>query len=200
MASDAFPDVMVLLGSPRKGGNADALAGAFLEPAEDRDLSIERVRIADLDFEPCRGCHACEGRGECIQKDAMQDLYPKLLHARWILLASPVFFYNVPGKTKSFIDRAQALWARKYTPPGGEKGPVPISEPGRKGFAVACGATKGKNLFKGLEWTVRYFFDAIDVSHEGLYGVRGLEDKGDAAKKPGALDGAREAGRAFFME
>jgi hypothetical protein len=96
-----------------------------------------------------------------------------------------------------FIDRCQALWSRKYTPPEG-KGPVPISAPGRRGFVVASGATKGKNLFKGLAWTTRYFFDAIDVTDEGVYGVPGIENKGDAEKKDGALAGAREAGENLF--
>jgi multimeric flavodoxin WrbA len=192
-------DVLALLGSPRKGGNSDALMEALLGPAEERGLKIETLRISSMEFKSCLGCHWCEKNRDCVQKDAMREFYPKLLKPRFVVVSTPIFFYNVPGKTKSFIDRCQALWARKYMPESG-KGPVPISEPGRKGFCVAAGATRGKNLFRGLEWTMRYFFDAIDVSHEGVYGVRDLEDRGDAEKSTEALRGAAEAGEALFVD
>ncbi|MHC4600104.1 MAG: flavodoxin family protein [Planctomycetota bacterium] len=190
-------DVLALLGSPRAKGNSETLLEALLEPACARGWNVEKLRISTLDFLPCRGCHYCEKHGECVQKDAMQEAYPRLLDARFVVLTTPVYYYNVPGKTKSFIDRSQALWARKYRPVGG-KGPVPISEPGRKGFVVASGATRGKRLFEGLALTTRYFFDAIDVSDAGLYGVRGLEEADDARNKPEATAEAREAGERLF--
>ena len=192
-------DVLALRGSPRANGNSETLLEALLEPARARGWNVETLRISSLDFHPCRGCHYCVKHGECVQKDAMREVYPKLLEARFVVLAAPIFFYNLPGKTKSFIDRAQTLWARKYRPVEG-KGPVPISEPGRKGFVVAAGATKGKKLFLGLALTTRYFFDAIDVSDEGVYGVRRLENVGDAQKDPEAMAGAREAGERLFRE
>jgi multimeric flavodoxin WrbA len=192
-------DVLALFGSPRRKGNSDALMEAVLEPAEKTGKKIERVRISKLTLRPCQGCHWCEGRGECIQKDDMEEVVPKILEARWVVLSVPIYFYNAPGYTKILIDRCQVLWARKYTPPEG-KGPVAISAPGRKGFAVAAGATRGKNLFKGLEWTVRYFFDAIDVTYEGVLGVRHLEAAGDAETHPDALSLAREAGERLFLE
>jgi NAD(P)H-dependent FMN reductase len=199
MASIETADVLALQGSPRAGGNSDDLLEAFLKPAEERGLEVARVRISRLDFKPCLGCHFCETHGECVQKDSMQDFYAPLLSARWIVLSTPIFFYNVPGRTKSFIDRCQALWARKYMVPGGG-GPLPISEPGRRGICLAAGATRGKNLFRGLGWTTRYFFDAVDVSDEGVYGVRNLENKGDARTHPDALPGAQARGREFFTD
>ena len=191
------PDVLALFGSPRRGGNTDALLEALLEPAFLRGLAVERVRVPELSVAPCRGCRFCEASGECAQRDAMAEAIPKLLSARWVALSSPVFFYGIPGQTKSFIDRCQPLWARKHRLPGG-KGPAPISPPGRKGFLVAAGGSSGKNLFTGLELTARYFFDAIDVRFEGSYAVRGLEAPGDAGKAPGALEGARAAGEKLF--
>jgi multimeric flavodoxin WrbA len=120
-----------------------------------------------------------------------------LLASRWVVLASPVYFYGFPGPAKDYIDRCQPLWARKRRPPGGG-GPLAISPPGRKGFLVAAGASRGKNLFLGLELTARTFFDAIDVAYAGSYAVRGLDSAGDAARMPAALKGAREAGRSLF--
>ena len=49
----------------------------------------------------------------CLQDD-MPKVYPRLLEADIIILASPIFFYGVTGWAKALIDRCQALWARKY--------------------------------------------------------------------------------------
>ncbi|MHC4780719.1 MAG: flavodoxin family protein [Planctomycetota bacterium] len=197
MANENRIDVLALQGSPRAKGSSDALLEALLGPAAERGLCIDRVRISRLEFEPCKGCHYCEKHRECIQRDAMVEMYAKLLKARWVVLSAPVYFYNVPGKTKSFIDRCQALWARKYRPAKG-KGPVPTSEAGRLGFCVSAGATRGKRLFEGLDLTLRYFWDAIDVTGAGLYGVRNIEDRGDLENHPDGLRGVAEKGRALF--
>ena len=46
--------------------------------------------------------------------DDMQKIYPKLLEADVIILASPIFFYGVTAWAKALVDRCQALWSRKY--------------------------------------------------------------------------------------
>ena len=56
------------------------------------------------------------------------------------------------------------------------------------------GATRGRNLFDGLELTARYFFDALDKSYEGGMFIREVEAKADVAHRPEALREARELG------
>ena len=122
----------------------------------------------------------------------MQKIYPKLLEADIIILASPIFFYGVTAWAKTLIDRSQALWAKKYLvndPSMGKSGKK------RRGFFISVGATKGQRVFDGAILTVKYFFDALNTEYTGELLFRGVDGKGEISKHPKALEQAREAGR-----
>jgi multimeric flavodoxin WrbA len=185
--------VLGLFGSPRRGGNTDLLLEEMLRGAEEAGAHIERIMISGLEFSPCIECHGCDETGECVLDDDMEKVYPQLLEADYIILASPIFFYGVTAWTKSLIDRVQSLWVRTYRlnlPPG---------EPQRKrkGFFISVGATKGARLFGGAVITVKYFFDAIGADFAGQLLFKGIENKGDIRDHPTALQEAFEAGKAL---
>ena len=184
--------VLGLFGSPRHGGNTDLLLEDMLKGAEGEGAQIERIIISELKFSPCIECHRCDETGECVLDDDMEKVYPKLLEADWIILASPIFFYGVTAWTKALIDRVQSLWVRKYrlklTP--GDQGR------GRKGFFISVGATRGAKLFDGAMLTVKYFFDALGLDFEGQLLFKGVESKGDIRTHPTALREAFEVGKA----
>ena len=185
--------VLGLFGSPRRGGNTDILLEEMLKGAEEAELQIERIIISQLKFSPCIECHGCDETGECVLNDDMEKVYPKLVEADCIILASPIFFYGVTAWTKAFIDRVQSLWVRKY------RLKLPPEEPGRrrKGFFISVGATKGARLFDGAMLTVKYFFDAVGADFAGQLLFKGVEDKGDIRNHPNALREAFEAGKAL---
>ena len=117
----------------------------------------------------------------------MHEIYPLLRKADLIVMASPMFFYSVPAQLKALIDRAQVLWARKYM--------LKLDDPGRKwrrGFLLALGATKGKNLFEGASLTAKYFFDAVGAGFDGSLTFRQIEKPGDIEKHPTAVMDAKE--------
>jgi multimeric flavodoxin WrbA len=185
--------VLGLFGSPRRGGNTDLLLEEMLKGAEEEGAQIERIIISGLKFSPCIECHGCDETGECVLDDDMEKVYPKLLEADWIILASPIFFYGVTAWTKALIDRVQSLWVRKYRlklAPG-DQGRR------RKGFFISVGATKGARLFDGAMLTVQYFFDALGVDFAGHLLFNGVEGKGDIRSHPTALREAFEAGKAL---
>jgi protein-tyrosine-phosphatase len=122
----------------------------------------------------------------------MQEIYPLLRQADIIVMATPIFFYGPTAQMKALIDRSQALWARKYA--------HRLTDPGRKwrrGFLLALGATKGKNLFEGVNLTAKYFFDAVGASFEGSIAYKQIEGSGDIKKHPTALSDAKEKARAL---
>ncbi|ETR74595.1 MAG: Low molecular weight phosphotyrosine protein phosphatase [Candidatus Magnetoglobus multicellularis str. Araruama] len=85
------------------------------------------------------------------------------------------------------IDRTQTFWARKYR--------LNMEDPRRKirkGFLLAVGATKGKNLFNGTMATAKYFFDAIGASGIGELTYRKIEDRGDIEAHPTAISEAQQ--------
>ena len=188
--------VLGIFGSPRRGGNSDLLLEEALKGAEQEGADVERLRLADLALIPCKECHGCDQTGRCVVQDDMQAVYPKLIEADIIFLASPIFFYGITAWAKALIDRSQAIWARKYL----LKDPSLSKEAKkRKGFFISVGATKGQKLFEGAILTVKYFFDAIHAEYTGDLLIRGLDAKGDVLKQPDVLQRAFEAGRNLVL-
>jgi multimeric flavodoxin WrbA len=186
--------VLGLFGSPRRGGNTEILLEEALKGAEKEGAKIERLYLSDFTITPCKECHGCDSTGNCVILDEMQKIYPKLLEADIVILASPIFFYGVTAWAKALIDRTQPLWVRKYLlkdlslGKGGKR---------RKGFFISVGATKGPKVFDGAVLTVKYFFDVLNAEYVGELVFRGVEAKGDILKHPEALQQAFEAGRSL---
>ena len=53
----------------------------------------------------CQGCQMCFEQGGCPQTDDMHTIKGKMLNSQIIVLSSPVYFHNVTGATKDFLDR-----------------------------------------------------------------------------------------------
>lgn len=103
--------VLILSGSPRKGGNSDLLCDEFLRGASDGGNDVEKIRISTENIAPCLGCYYCtSNNGACVQKDGMAEILQKMIDADVIVLASPVYFYSVDAQIKALIDRTVARW------------------------------------------------------------------------------------------
>ena len=61
-------NIIVLLGSPRKGGNTDLLVDAFVKGAE-KNNNVEVVSVADYKVNPCIGCNSCFDRAGHMRND-----------------------------------------------------------------------------------------------------------------------------------
>lgn len=103
--------VLILSGSPRKGGNSDLLCDEFARGATESGNQVEKVRIAEKKIGYCHACYYCrEHNGECAIKDDMAELLQKMIDADVIVLASPVYFYSISAQLKAVIDRTVARW------------------------------------------------------------------------------------------
>ncbi|MGB2688035.1 MAG: NAD(P)H-dependent oxidoreductase [Desulfobacterales bacterium] len=171
--------VLGFQGSPRKKGNTNYLLSAFMDEAETLGAQTRIIEVAKKNIVPCIGCGYCEKKGYCITKDddMTNEIYPLLREADVVVLAAPIYFYNVPSQLKAPIDRTQTLWSRKYK--------LNLTDPARhyrRGFLLAQGATKGKNLFEGVDLTAKYFFDAVGAGFSGSLTYRHIENIGDMEK------------------
>ena len=184
--------VLGIYGSPRKEGNSDLLLDRVLEGAKSAGADITKVYVRDLKISGCQECGGCDKTGECVIIDDLEKIYPLLWDSPLVFLSTPIFFYGLPAQAKMLVDRSQALWSRRMLEKSGE---------GRKnydhgrGFLIAVGATKGKNLFEGVQLTAKYFFDALDKNYEGGLFFRAVERKGNIADHPTAFQEAYELGR-----
>ena len=101
--------VLVLMSSPRKNGNTDRLANAFIKGVEENGYSTEKIYVNYQNIKPCLGCNICQKTNQCVQKDDMQEIYEKMLEAKVIVFASPVYFYTFNASMKLLIDRTFAI-------------------------------------------------------------------------------------------
>ena len=103
--------VLILSGSPRKGGNSDSLCDAFLRGAQEAGNVVEKIRIAEKKIDFCSACYHCvQSGGVCAKKDDMAEVLQKMIDADVLVLASPVYFYSIAAQLKAVIDRTVARW------------------------------------------------------------------------------------------
>lgn len=175
--------VLGLQGSPRLKGNSDFLLSAFMKEVQKHGAQTHIVQVCKKNIVPCKEYVVCEKKGFCpIDDDVKHEIYGLLREAEVVVAATPIFFYNATAQLKALIDRSQTLWARKYR--------FKLADPAsrmRRGYLLAVGATKGKNLFEGLHLTMKYFYDAIDARYEGGLTYRQVEHRGDMEKHPDVL-------------
>lgn len=104
-------NVLILSGSPRKGGNSDLLCDEFLRGALEAGNTAEKVFIRSKKIAPCAACYFCQSHGgECAIKDDMTEVLDKMQAADVIVMASPVYFYSIDAQMKAVIDRCLARW------------------------------------------------------------------------------------------
>lgn len=173
--------VLIISGSPRKGGNSDILCDQFMAGAIAAGHQVEKVRLQEKKINFCLGCGVCNETHRCIQKDDMADLLDKMVNADVIVLATPVYFYGMDGQMKTFIDRC----VPRYTE---------ISDKDFY-FIVAAADTDRGMMHKVIEGFRGFTADCLDNAHEKgiIYGV-GAWQKGEVKTTP-AFDEAYEMGK-----
>lgn len=103
--------VLILSGSPRKGGNSDFLCDEFARGAAERGNVVEKIRVAEKKVEFCRACYYCvDHGGKCVHNDDMGEILQKIIDADVIVFASPVYFYSIDAQLKVVIDRTVARY------------------------------------------------------------------------------------------
>ena len=159
-------NIVILVGSMRKGGNKDLLAQAFAEGARENH-SVEIVSVADYKVNPCIGCNSCFMRegNKCFQNDDMDGIYEKLKVADMVVVASPVYFYGISAELKAVIDRL-------HTPMRNE---FPI----KKLALLLVGAAELPELFDAIKLQYQLVLNFFHLEDAGMVLVRGVKDKGD---------------------
>ncbi len=180
--------VLGIAGSPRRGGNTETLLDRFLIGAQSAGATTEKVVASRLQVTGCAACDGCWEDGQCIIHDDYQDVQARLIAADVIVLAAPLFFWNLPAQVKAMIDRAQCQWARKFL----LKRPLPPTPAGharRRGVFISSGG-EDHPTFDGAVRTVRGFLSLYEADYwaELLYG--GIDARGAIEKHPTALQEA----------
>ncbi len=178
-------NILILKGSPRQQGNSAVLADQVAEGAREAGAAVQSYFLHGMDIRPCDGCDFCLETGVCVVKDDMHTIYPKLLAADAVVLASPIYWFTYSAQLKMCIDRWYALWNDK---PDAFKG---------KPFGVVLTfgdsdiyTSGGINAIHTFETMFRFLkADIVGWVYGSLSGI------GDAVKKPELMQQARDLGK-----
>lgn len=100
--------ILAINGSHRRGKNTAAMLNIVLEEAAREGAETELLELVDYNIKPCLSCNRCLKKDECtISDDDMVKIAKKMLAADGIVLGSPVYFSNVTGLMKNFMDRTR---------------------------------------------------------------------------------------------
>lgn len=103
--------VLILSGSPRRGGNSDLLCDEFMRGAREAGNDVEKIFIRDKKVAPCNACYYCNRNGgACAIPDDMGGILDQMQAADVIVMSSPVYFYSIDAQMKAVIDRSVARW------------------------------------------------------------------------------------------
>lgn len=173
-------NILILSGSPRKGGNTDLLVEAFVKGASQKH-QVEVVSVHDYNVSPCMGCNACFRHEDhaCCQDDDMTAIYRKMAVADMLVIASPVYFYGLSAQLKAVIDRCH--------------NPVRDTFHIRKMALLLVGAASLPELFDSILTQYRLCLGFFKLEDAGHVLVRGVKDKGDI-KNSDALQEAYQLG------
>jgi multimeric flavodoxin WrbA len=101
--------VVAFVGSGRKHGVTWRATRQFLDNLQSfGDVRTDLVFLSEHDIGLCRGCKACFIRGEefCpLHADDRDALIEKMMGADAVVLASPVYSFQVSAHMKAFLDR-----------------------------------------------------------------------------------------------
>ena len=104
--------VIGINGSARKDGNTAILIHKVFEALNKAGIETELIQLADYEIQPCRGCFACKGQGNCAFKnDGFVEIFHKLAEADGLILGSPVYSADVSAKMKAFLERGGVVVA-----------------------------------------------------------------------------------------
>jgi NAD(P)H-dependent FMN reductase len=174
-------NILILSGSPRKGGNTELLVEAFVKGASQKH-HVEVVSVRDYKVNPCVGCNVCfkSKDNTCVQKDDMTIIYEKMAHADMLVIASPVYFYGLSAQLKTVIDRCH--------------NPIRDTFPIKKMVLLLVGAASLPELFDSILAQYQLCLNFFKLEDAGRVLVRGVKDKGDI-RNTAALNEAFELGQ-----
>ena len=173
--------VLIVSGSPRKGGNSDLLCDEFMRGASDAGNQVEKVFLRSKKVAPCNACYYCrQSGGECAIRDDMGEILDKMQAADVIVMASPVYFYSIDAQMKAVIDRSVARWT---------------NIPNKEFYYIMTAAEDSDTVMDCTLACFRGFAACLDGSKEmGVIEAKGVYEAG-AVRATGYMKQAYEMGK-----
>lgn len=174
-------DGWYLVGSPRTEGNTNYLVDRALEEIREAGIETEKIILSRYQINPCLGHDGCPEFTSCTQKDDAAPLLEKFRTADGVILASPVYYYNVSAQMKAFFDRNYWIYKHNLEYQARALGLIVVAE---------------QIVIEDTLYTLRKMTEDFNVSDEGVFKATGITNLiGDAAKNLPLVEEARQLGK-----
>lgn len=151
--------------------NTDKIIKPLFEGAREAGAEVEEFYARKLKIAPCTGCMTCwlKTPGACLQKDDADLVREKMLDADIVVLATPVYFFNMTSYMKNLMERAIMPMALPFLKQANGRFGHPVRFPDRKlsVLLVANAGFWGDDVFSPLLHTLERCREA------------GLDDEGN---------------------
>ena len=97
--------VLILNGSPRKGGNTSIALDEMVKIFEAEGIEAEVVQVGNKAVRGCIACGTCAEKGKCVFDDVVNELAPKFEAADGLVIASPVYYGSANATLIACLDR-----------------------------------------------------------------------------------------------
>ncbi len=183
--------IIGFVGSPRAHGNTATMVSQALVGAKEAGADVELIHLSGLSINGCKGCKYCKSHDSCRLEDDMQPLYEKIKSADALIFGTPVYFAQMTGQMKQFIDRFYALIDAEYRPKVAA---------GKKAAVIITQGDVNPASFTGIIGTFEFAmsFLSIPITHHLI--IPGLDAPKDVEKNPSALEEATRIGRDLFSQ
>jgi len=197
-------DCVIYAGSHRKGGNSDLAAELLRQGVERAGGTAEIMHIRRYDVSPCLACGYCDTHPDkrdaerCVhgRKDQSWELFAPLFTCRCVLITSPIYFYHLPSRFKTWIDRGQQFWKAQDD---GEPWMADLPQRTCRAVLVA-GQPTGEKLFEGARLTLKYFLLNFNITLGDLLPIRGVDAPLDLKGRDELHERIRGAGEAAWND
>ncbi len=146
--------ILIAQGGGRPNGNTSQLARAFMSGVAEAGHAVELVSLDRPPVNGCLGCNACRYQKPCVQKDGFNAIRSKIESADCLVFASPLFFWTISARLKSFVERFYCLAAEDPDPPLGRYEKYPALD-------CALLMTSADNFFWTFSQAVAWYRFAI---------------------------------------
>lgn len=178
--------VIVINGSAREGGNTDALLDKFEAGAQNYESGVVHFRLRDLNIGDCQGCYLCREKSECGQDDDMTAIRKAIQDSGLLIFASPLYWCEVTGLMKTFIDRLYFYYH-----------PNTKSLISDKKAIIICPLGETENIEHETELMIEFnrrAFRSLEIELLDIMLFPGLYEDRDNYKKPKYLDSMKQLG------
>ena len=168
--------IVCVKGSPRLNGNSATIADYFLKHAQEKGGEIQAFALNKLKYSGCQACMACKTKQDkCAVNDELTEVLDAIRETDILLIATPIYFSEVTGQVKTFIDRTFS-----YLVPDYMTNPKPSRlMPGKKLVFIMTHENADEKSYSDVFSRYELFFRFFGFGETHLINANNVDNIGD---------------------